>query len=148
MQKAYITALYELMQENRNVVSLLSDSGTDYDIMLARDFPKQCFNFGIAEQNKVAAASGMAAVGKIPFVYTTGAFIAYRAYEFVRNDICFQNRNVKLVGLGMGVGMGHWSTLGASHHTTEDIAALRAIPNLTLLSAATPLELQKCVRAA
>ena len=145
MQKAYIKALYDILQKDRNVVSLLSDSGTDYDTMLAHEFPSQCFNFGIAEQNKVAAASGMAALGKIPFVYTTGAFIAYRAYEFVRNDICMQNRNVKLVGMGMG--MGSWSTLGPSHHTTEDIAALRALPNLTLLSAATPIELQKCMNA-
>jgi len=148
MQKAYINALYELMQKDRNVVSLLSDSGTDYDVMLSREFPSQCFNFGIAEQHKVAAASGMAALGKIPFVYTTGAFIAFRAYEFVRNDVCFQNRNVKLVGMGMGMGMGGWSTLGASHHSTEDIAALRAIPNLTLLSAATSIQLQKCIHAA
>ncbi|MDR1206467.1 MAG: transketolase, partial [Peptococcaceae bacterium] len=122
MQKAYITALYRIMQSDKRVCSLLSDSGTDYDSLMARDFPKQCFNFGIAEQNKVAAASGMAAMGKIPFVYTTGAFIAYRAYEFVRDDICFQRRNVKLIGMGMG--MGSWSTLGVSHHTTEDIAAL------------------------
>jgi transketolase len=146
MQKAYISALYELMQKDKNVVSLLSDSGTDYDVMLSKEFPSQCYNFGIAEQNKVAAASGMAALGKIPFVYTTGAFIAYRAFEFVRNDVCFQNRNVKLMGMGMG--MGSWSTLGASHHATEDIAALRAVPNLTLLSASTPIELQKCVFAA
>lgn len=148
MQKAYINVLYDLMQKDRNVVSLLSDSGTDYDFMLARDFPAQCFNFGVAEQNQVAAASGMAALGKIPFVYTTGAFIVYRAYEFLRNDVCFQKRNVKFVGVGMGMGMGSWSTLGASHHATEDISALRAIPNLILLSAATPIELQNCVRAA
>jgi transketolase len=134
------------MQQDKNVLSLLSDSGTDYDIMMARDLPTQCFNFGIAEQNKVAAAAGMAALGKIPFVYTTNSFIAYRAYEFVRNDICAQRRNVKL--MGMGTGIGAWSTLGHSHHTTEDIAALRAIPHLTLLSAATPLELRHMVRFA
>jgi transketolase len=136
------------MQKDRGVLSLLSDSGTDYDLMMARDFPKQCFNFGISEQNKVAAASGMAKMGKTPFVYTTGSFLAYRAYEFIRDDICFQRRNVKLMGMGMGMGMGAWSTLGASHHTTEDIAALRALPNLTLISAATPLELARCVWAA
>jgi transketolase len=146
VQKAYITALYDIMLKDKNVLSLLSDSGTDYDIMMARDLPAQCFNFGIAEQNKVAAASGMAALGKIPFVYTTNSFIAYRAYEFVRNDICAQRRNVKL--MGMGTGISAWGTLGHSHHTTEDIAALRAIPNLTLLSAATPLELQHMVRFA
>lgn len=148
MQKAYINALYNIMAADRRVCSVLSDSGTDYDKLMARDFPKQCFNFGISEQHKVAAASGMAAMGKIPFVYTTGAFLAYRAYEFVRNDICFQNRNVKLVGIGMGIGMGEWSTLGVSHHTTEDIAGLRALPNLMLMSASTPLQLVQMVRAA
>jgi transketolase len=146
MQKAYIKALYEIMSADRRVCSLLSDSGTDYDIYMARDFPSRVFNFGIAEQNKVAAASGMAKMGKIPFVYTTDAFLAYRAYEFVRDDVCFQRRNVKMMGMGMG--MGSWSTLGASHHSTETLAALRALPHLTLLCAATPLELGRLVRFA
>lgn len=146
MQKAYVTALYEIMKEDPRVCSLLSDSGTDYDLLMAREMPEQCFNFGISEQHKVAAASGMAAMGKIPFVYTTGAFLAYRSFEFIRDDVCFQNRSVKLVG--MGTGMGCWSTLGVSHHSTEDISALRALPNLTLLSASTPLQLRRMVRAA
>ena len=146
MQKAYISTLYQIMLNDSRVCSLLSDSGTDYDMMMSRDMPKQCFNFGIAEQNKVGAASGMAAMGKIPFVYTTSAFLAYRAFEFIRDDICFQKRNVKLVGMGMGIG--HWSTLGTSHHTTEDIAALRSLPNLVFLSAATPLELTQMVQFA
>lgn len=148
MQMAYITALYGLMKEDLRVCSLLSDSGTDYDMMMARDFPDRCFNFGISEQHKVGAASGMAARGKVPFVYTTGAFLAYRAYEFIRDDICFQKRNVKLMGMGMGLGLGCWSTLGCSHHSTEDIAALRALPNLTLLCASTPRQLTRMVRAA
>jgi len=113
--------------------------------MLLRDFPDRCLNFGIAEQNKIAAASGMAALGKIPFVYAQGAFLTYRAYEFIRNDICFQNRNVKITGIGSGMSL---SQLGPSHHTTEDIAVLSAIPNLTIFSPATPIELQKCVRTA
>lgn len=145
MQTAYITALYELMGEDRQVCSLLSDSGTEYDEMMFREFPDQCFNFGIAEENKVGASSGMASCGKIPFVYTTGAFLAYRSYEFIRDDICFQNANVKIIGMGSGTA---WSTLGPSHHATEDISVLRAIPNLTLLSPASPLEVSKCVRAA
>jgi transketolase len=145
MQKAYINALYEIMGADNRICSLLSDSGTDYDLLMARDYPAQCFNFGIAEQNKVAVASGMAKMGKIPFVYTTDAFLAYRAYEFIRDDVCFQHRNVKIVGMGMGLS---WSTLGASHHSTEAIAVLRAIPNLTLLCAATPLELRHLVRFA
>jgi transketolase len=145
MQKAYISALYKLAQRDRNVVSLLTDSGTDYDELFARDFPDQCFNFGIGEENVVAAAAGMAACGKIPFVYTTGAFMAYRAMEFVRNDVCFQNMNVKIVGMGSGLA---WSTLGPSHHATEDISVLRALPNLTILCPATPREAAGCVEAA
>lgn len=145
MQKAYINALYELISKDKNVISCLSDSGTDYDELIAREFPDQCLNFGISENNKVAVASGLAACGKIPFVYTTNAFLAYRSYEFIRDDICLQNRNVKLVGMGCGLS---WSTLGPTHHTTEDISALKAIPNLTIFSPASPLELQKCVKKA
>lgn len=144
MQKAYITALNEIMTRDARVCSLLSDSGTDYDMMLARDFPDRVFNFGIAEQNKVGVAAGLAKMGKIPFVYTTGSFLAYRSYEFIRNDVCMQKRNVKV----MGMGMGSWSTLGPSHHTTEDIAALRALPNLTFFAAASPLQLIRMMHAA
>lgn len=145
MQKAYINALYELISQDKNVISCLSDSGTDYDELIAREFPNQCLNFGISENNKVAAASGLAACGKIPFVYTTNAFLAYRSYEFIRDDVCMQNRNVKLIGMGCGVS---WSTLGTTHHTTEDIAALKAIPNLTIFSPASPMELTRCVKKA
>ncbi|MDR2656491.1 MAG: transketolase [Oscillospiraceae bacterium] len=148
MQKTYIAALYEIMARDVNVCSLLSDSGTDYDVMLARDFPGRVFNFGIAEQNKIGIAAGMAKMGKIPFVYTTGSFLAYRAYEFIRNDICMQKRNVKMMGMGMGMGMGAWSALGPSHHATEDVAAMRTLPNLTLLCAATPRELTRMLHYA
>ena len=145
MQKAYITSLYNLIKKDKNVISCLSDSGTDYDEMIAREFPDQCINFGISENNKVAAASGLASCGKIPFVYTTNAFIAYRSYEFVRDDICLQNKNVKLIGMGCGIS---WSTLGPTHHTTEDISALKAIPNLVILSPASPKEVEKCMEYA
>lgn len=145
MQKAYIEALYELIVKDKNVISCLSDSGTDYDELIAREFPEQCINFGISENNKVAAASGLAACGKIPFVYTTNAFLAYRSYEFIRDDVCLQNRNVKLIGMGCGVS---WSTLGPTHHTTEDISALKAIPNLTIFSPASPLEVKNCLKKA
>ena len=95
MQRAYISALYSLMQQDRRVVSLLSDSGTDYDELMSREMPQQCYNFGISEQNKLGIAAGMAMCGKLPFVYTSGAFLAFRGYEFIRNDICYQNQNVK-----------------------------------------------------
>lgn len=145
MQKAYITSLYNILKDDKNVISCLSDSGTDYDELIAREFPNQCINFGIGENNKVAAAAGLASCGKIPFVYTTNAFLAYRSYEFIRDDVCLQNYSVKLVGMGCGLS---WSTLGSTHHTTEDISALKAIPNLIIFSPASPKELEKCVEAA
>jgi transketolase len=145
MQRAYATALYEILKKDRNVISCLSDSGTDYDELIAREFPDQVVNFGISENNQLSAAAGMAAAGKIPFVYTTGAFIVYRSYEFLRDDVCLQNRNVKLIGMGTGLA---WSTLGATHHTTEDLALLRALPNLTVFTPATPRELTGAVQAA
>lgn len=145
MQKAYINTLYNLLKKDKNVVSCLSDSGTDYDEMLMREFPNQVINFGISENNKVAAAAGMANCGKIPFVYTTSAFLAYRSYEFIRDDVSLQNQNVKLVGMGCGLS---WSTLGSTHHTTEDISALKAIPNLNILSPCSPKELEKCLEFA
>lgn len=145
MQKAYVTALYDILKQDRNVISCLSDSGTDYDELIAREFPDRVVNFGISENNQLAAAAGLAAAGKIPFVYTTGAFIAYRSYEFLRDDICLQNRNVKLIGMGTGVA---WSTLGPTHHSTEDLALLRSLPNLTVLTPSTPWALNAAVRAA
>lgn len=145
MQRTYVMSLYNLIKKDKNVISCLSDSGTDYDEMIAREFPKQILNFGISENNKVAAAAGLASFGKIPFVYTTNAFLAYRSYEFIRDDICLQNKNVKLIGMGCGIS---WSTLGPTHHTTEDLSALKAIPNLTILSPASPKELEKCMEYA
>lgn len=142
MQKAYISKLMELAEKDRNVLHILADSGTGYDEMFRMNFPTQMYNFGIAEENMVAAAAGMATAGKIPFVYTAGAFLVYRAYEFIRDDLCFQNLNVKVVGMGSGLA---WSSLGPTHHTTEDIAVLRALPNLTIFSPSTPIQVAACV---
>lgn len=145
MNSIYIGKLMELAETDRNVIHLLADSGTGYDEMFRRYFPDQIYNFGIAEENMVSAAAGMATVGKIPFVFTAGAFLAYRSLEFIRDDICFQNLNVKIVGMGSGLS---WSSLGPTHHTTEDISVLRAMPNLMILSPATPYQVGACVKKA
>lgn len=145
MNSAYIGALMEFAQKDRDVIHLLADSGTGYDEMFKRNFPDQIYNFGIAEQSMVSAAAGMATVGKIPFVFTAGAFLAYRSMEFIRDDICFQNLNVKITGMGSGLS---WSSLGPTHHTTEDVSVLRTLPNLMLLSPATPNQVGSCVKIA
>ena len=145
MNSAYIGKIMELAEKDHDVLHLLADSGTGYDEMFRRNFPDQIYNFGIAEQNMVGAAAGMASVGKIPFVFTAGAFLAYRAMEFIRDDVCFQNLNVKVVGMGSGLA---WSSLGPTHHTTEDLAVLRSIPNLMILSPSTPKQVAECVQKA
>lgn len=145
MNSAYIGKLMELAANDPNVLHLLADSGTGYDEMFRKNFPDRIFNFGIGEENMVAAAAGLASVGKIPFVFTAGAFLAYRSLEFIRDDVCFQNLNVKIVGMGSGLS---WSSLGPTHHTTEDLAVLRSMPNLMILSPATPAQVGFCVQEA
>ncbi len=137
MRSTYLNVLYGLAQKDTNVVSLVADNGLIVYDKFKQDFPSRYFNFGIGEANMVAAAAGMASCGLIPYCYTIGAFLAYRSYEFIRDDVCFQNQNVKIIGIGTGV---TYSTLGPSHHSTEDIGLLRSIPNLTVLSPASRVE--------
>ncbi len=145
MRTAYIETLSELAKADPNVCAVISDNGAIvYDAYRAA-FPGQFINAGISEANMVAMAAGMAERGMIPFAYTIGAFLAYRAFEFILNDVCMQNMNVKMVGIGAGCS---YSLLGASHHTIFDLALLRPLPNLTIYSPASPREVRECVRAA
>ena len=139
MRNTYLNALYAMAKEDENIISLVADNGLIVYDDFRRDFSDRYFNFGISEGNMIAAAAGMASCGKIPFAYTISAFLAYRAYEFLRDDVCFQNQNVKIIGIGSGL---TYSTLGPSHHTTEDIGLLRSLPNLTVFSPATKAEVK------
>lgn len=145
MRNAYLAELYDLAEKDRNVLSLISDNGMIvYDAFRAA-FPEQYFNFGISECHMIAAAAGMSTCGKIPFAYTISSFLAYRAYEFLRLDVCLENLNVKIVGIGTGMSYGY---LGPTHHTTEDLALLRSLPNLTIFSPASPFDAREAVKAA
>ncbi len=145
MRTAYLDTLHSLAKRDPNVISLVADNGLIVYDGFRKDFPGRYFNFGISEGNMVSAAAGMASCGKIPFCYTISAFLAYRSYEFIRDDVCFQNQNVKIVGIGSGTA---YSTLGPSHHATEDIGLLRPLPNLTLFSPGSPMDVRNTVRAA
>lgn len=145
MRTAYLDTLYELAQKDKRVYALISDNGAIVYDKYRRDLPEQYLNLGISEANMIGMAAGMASCGKIPFAYTIGAFLAYRAFEFIRNDVCLQNQNVKIVGTGAGQ---VYSALGPTHHSTEDLGGLRALPNLTILCPASPLEVKKATKAA
>lgn len=145
MRTAYLDTLYEIASVDKNVFALISDNGAIVYDKYRADLGKQYYNMGISEANMLGVAAGMANCGKIPFAYTIGAFLAYRAFEFIRNDICLQNQNVKIVGTGAGM---VYSALGPTHHATEDMGGLRTLPNLVIFSPASPLEVRKTVRAA
>ena len=145
MRTAYLDTLYELAQNDKRVYALISDNGAIVYDKYRRDLPEQYLNLGISEANMIGMAAGMASCGKIPFAYTIGAFLAYGAFEFIRNDVCLQNQNVKIVGTGAGQ---VYSALGPTHHSTEDLGGLRALPNLTILCPASPMEVRKATKAA
>lgn len=145
MRTAYLDTLYELASKDKRVYALISDNGAIVYDKYRRDFASQYLNLGISEANMLGMAAGMASCGKIPFAYTIGAFLAYRAFEFIRNDICIQEQNVKIVGTGAGE---VYSALGPTHHSTEDLGGLRTLPHLTVLCPASPLEVKKATQAA
>ncbi len=145
MRTAYLDTLYNLASKDKRVYALISDNGAIVYDKYRRDLSLQYLNLGISEANMLGMAAGMASCGKIPFAYTIGAFLAYRAFEFVRNDICLQRQNVKIVGTGAGE---VYSALGPTHHSTEDLGGLRSLPNLVILCPASPMEVEKATIAA
>lgn len=145
MRTAYLKALDELAEKDKNVIAIVSDNGIIVYDEFQEKHPEQFMNAGISEANMIGMAAGMANRGKIPFTYTIGTFMACRAYEFILSDVCLQNQNVKMIGIGAGIS---YSLLGSSHHSIFDFAILRPLPNLTIFSPATPLEVQKIVRIA
>lgn len=145
MRTAYLDTLYDLAEHDKRVYGIISDNGAIVYDKFREDLPEQYLNMGISEANMIGVAAGMASCGKIPFTYTIGAFLAYRAFEFIRNDVCMQKQNVKIVGTGAGMA---YSVLGPTHHSTEDMGGLRSMPNLTIFSPASPLEVKKVTRAA
>lgn len=145
MRSAFIQALYDLAKEDTRILALVADNGAVVYDNYRKDFPERFFNFGIAEANMISVAAGLACCGKIPFAYTISCFITMRAFEQVRNDVCLQRMNVKLVGIGAGL---VYSNLGPTHQATEDIAIMRVLPNMTIFSPADQMEARKATFAA
>lgn len=145
MRNAHLKALYELAGSDPRIIAAISDNGAIVYDQYRADFPKQFINFGIAEATMISGCAGLASCGKIPFAYTIIPFLVMRAYEQVRNDVCLQRQNVKLIGVGGGLA---YSTLGPTHHAIEDIAVMRVLPNLSIIVPASPLEVYQATLAA
>jgi transketolase len=131
MRDHFVKALTEEAETNRNIVLITGDLGFGVLNNFANKFPKQYINAGVAEQNMTGIASGLGMDGKIVFTYSIGNFNTLRCLEQIRNDACYHNANVNIVSIGGGFSYG---ALGYSHHATEDIAIMRAIPNLRVFA--------------
>ncbi|MFA5147165.1 MAG: transketolase C-terminal domain-containing protein [Candidatus Omnitrophota bacterium] len=145
MRNAYVAALYELAKKDKRILSLVADNGAIVYDRYREELPGQFLNFGISEANMVSVAAGLAACGKIPFAYTIACFLTMRAFEQIRNDVCLQKMNVKLVGIGVGF---VYSTLGPTHQATKDISIMRSLPEMTIFSPADPIEAREVTSAA
>ncbi len=142
---AYGEALVALGRTNPDVVVLDADlSKSTKTALFAAEFPERFFNAGIAEQDMMGIAAGLAASGKIPFPSTFAVFAAGRAYDQIRNSICYPNLNVKIGASHAGLTVGED---GASHQMLEDIALMRVLPNMTVVVPADATEAAKAVPA-
>ena len=145
-REAYGEALAELGKINENVVVLDADlSGSTKTSVFKKAFPERHFNVGIAEADLVGTAAGLAASGKIAFASTFAMFAAGRAFEQIRNTVAYPKLNVKIAPTHAGISVGED---GASHQSVEDIALMRSIPGMVVLSPADAVETKKMVFAA
>jgi transketolase len=145
MRTAFIETLFELAKKDERIVLVVGDLGFGVVTRFMQELPKQFVNAGVAEQNMTGLATGMALSGKIVFTYSIANFPVIRCLEQIRNDVCYHNANVKIVGVGAGMAYG---SLGISHHATEDIAIMRSLPNMTVLAPNDPVEAELATRAA
>ncbi len=131
MRETFSKLLVDTVTTNNKTYILSGDHGYALFDPLRKKFPEHFLNAGVAEQNMIGVAAGLAKTGFLPIVYGLGAFIPVRVLEQIKLDICYENLKVVLVGDGAGA---VYTTLGVSHQTLEDIAVLRAIPNIQILS--------------
>src|SRR3954468_19138576 len=135
-----------LAKKDRNVLAVTSDSrGSGKLGPFGQALPEQIVELGIAEQNLVGVAAGLASAGKIVFAVSPACFLTARALEQIKNDVAYSDNPVKLIGISAGVSYG---ALGSTHHSLHDLAALRAINNIDVVVPADNFETREAIRAA
>ena len=144
MRTAFIQALNELADNDDRVCLIVGDLGYSVIEDFANRHPDQFVNAGVSEQNMIGLAAGMALSGKIVFTYSIGNFGTLRCLEQIRNDVCYHRANVKVVAVGGGLAYGN---LGVTHHASEDVAIMRALPNMTVVAPGDPVEARLATRA-
>ena len=144
MRNRFADTFYELGNADSRLCVVVADISPAGSIAKFRhEFPRRFINTGVSEQIMIGMAAGMAQRGLRPFAYTIATFTLYRPFEMVRDDLCYQNLPVTIVGIGGGV---TYSTLGATHHAQEDVAIACAIPNLSVIAPCDPAETEAATR--
>ncbi len=144
--EVFSETLLSLARRDRNVIAVTSDSrGSGKLASFAAAVPDQLVEVGIAEQNLVGVVAGLASAGKIVFAVSPASFLTARALEQIKNDVCYSDRPVKLIGISAGVSYG---ALGSTHHSTHDLAALRALDNIAIIVPADNFEAAEAIKTA
>ena len=144
LRDEFVRTLMEIARTDPRVMLITGDLGFGVLDKFAQEFPSQYINAGVAEQNMTGLAVGLALEGKIVFTYSIANFPTLRCLEQIRNDACYHQANVKIVAVGGGFAYG---PLGISHHATEDLAVMRALPQITVLAPGDPVEVRAATHA-
>ncbi|MBI2449310.1 hypothetical protein HYV49_03355 [Candidatus Pacearchaeota archaeon] len=142
MRNTFINTITELAEMDERIVLLTADLGYKIFDNFAKKFPNRFYNVGIAEANMVGVAAGLASFGMRPYVYSIVPFATLRCCEQIRDDVAYNNLNVKIVGVGGGYAYGF---NGPTHHGIEDISVMRSIPNLNVLCPGDSLETENII---
>lgn len=143
MRNAFIDELVRAARTNPNIVLMVGDLGFSVIEPFADEFPDRFINAGVAEQNMMSVAAGMASEGYHVFVYSIGIFPTFRCAEQIRNDVDYHNLPVTIVTVGGGLSYG---ALGYSHHVIQDYALMRSLPNMLIAAPGDPMESRACTR--
>jgi transketolase len=139
MRTAFINTVMTCAEEDKNIWMLCGDLGYSVLEPFTKKFPNRFINVGVAEQNMIGVAAGLALTGRKVICYSIGNFATLRCLEQIRNDVCYHDADVKVVSIGGGLVYG---AHGYTHHTVEDLAVMRALPNLTVIAPGDPTEAQ------
>jgi transketolase len=144
LRTAFIEALFDLAAEDERVHLVVGDLGFSVIEKFAAAYPKRFVNAGVAEQNMTGLAAGIALSGGVVFTYSIANFATLRCLEQIRNDVCYHRANVKVVSVGGGLAYGN---LGVTHHASEDLAIMRALPGMVVVAPGDPVEAGLATRA-
>ncbi|HLD82597.1 MAG TPA: 1-deoxy-D-xylulose-5-phosphate synthase, partial [Candidatus Omnitrophota bacterium] len=131
MRDTFFNALYKIAKKDKKVVLLTADCGAPSLDKFKQELSAQYFTVGIAEQNMISIAAGLALEGRIVYAYAIAPFASLRCYEQIKVDLCCMNLPVTVLGIGAGFA---YDIMGPTHHATEDISIMRSLPNMTILN--------------